>query len=570
MKHLLKNTSILIALVIFLAVGLTSARADVWGNDPSHNMVIEAKNLPVEFNDQTLIWEVDAGTKHQFPMPTIVDDKILVGSDLGGNPTPFWQEAANHGAGFTCYNMEDGSLLWRLIVPQGGYGPGTYGMCGTPVVEGDRVYIMAMWEIFCLDLDGLADGNDGMQGELGIMTRRPFKLPEGESMPTELPEWSADVIWHYSLRPFDIKVQDATSCSIVEVDGQLWVSTANEIGSRARTYQPDKVKPHMVVLDKETGQLIARDNMDVPIVFHGEWSSPSLIEVNGKKSVIFPDGYGVLHAFKIPETKVQDEPVILEEYWQLDLNPKEWRYLPDGREIVYTLDKRLDYKYPAEYYTNPEKFYMYNDDERPQEDDEHWTGFSRTNKGLADGSHESILGPCEIISMPAVHENRIYIGIGRDGSYGLSRGTGRFVCIEVEDVEKQPKIIWEDREIGRTQSTASIADGLVYIADGHGFLHCYEADTGKVVYRQDLDSRQIKERSQMLVDGKIYVCTREKRMKVYKAGRDPEFLGESRLKAASATIEAVDGKVVIVLPRSVALYGNKPVSQPGEEIDPDS
>ncbi len=541
---------------VCFALLVVSAPAEPWGNDGFHNMVQDAKNLPIHFNEETEVWSVKTGTRHQFPQPTIVGDKVLVGSDAGGNPG-MWREAVRHGAGFTSYNMKDGSMDWRLIVPQGGYGPGSYGVCGTPVIRGDRVYILAMWDMYCLDLDGLADGNDGAQNELELMMRRPFKLPEGEERLSELPEWAADVIWHFDLGQYDIKVQDALSCSVVEVDGQVWVSTSNEVGNEARIYKPDEIKPHMVVLDSETGKLIARDAMNVPIVFHGEWSSPSLIEVKGKKAVIFPDGYGVLHCFAIPEAAEDGTEVILKEYWTLDLNPKGYRYLDDGREIVYTLDKRIAYKYPKDYYTNNEKYYMWG--AKPAGEDapgyKKAQGFS--NKNIADGGHETIIGPCEVISMPAVKGNRIYVGIGRDGAYGLGRATGRFVCIEVEDVEKEPKILWEDREIGRTQCTASIHDGLVYVADGHGQLNCYDAETGEVVYRLDLDSKGIKERSQYVVDEKIYICTDKKMMKVFKTGRTPSLLAESRLREECATIDAMDGKIVVVTPREVYLYASK-------------
>jgi outer membrane protein assembly factor BamB len=549
-----RNLTILLCLAL---LSLTAGAREPWGNDPTHNMVLEAKNLPTEFNEETLIWEIKTGAKHQFPMPTIVGDKILVGSDAKGNPEPFWSEAADHGAAFTCYSLQDGKEIWRLIVPQGGYGPGTYGVCGTPVVKGDRVYIMAMWEIFCLDLNGLADGNDGMTDELEIMTRPPFEVPQGQEMPEELPAWAADVIWHFSLKPYDISVQDATSCSVIEIDGQLWVSTANEIGHRARSYDSQKDPPHMVVLDTETGKLLARDRMTVPIVFHGEWSSPSLLEIDGEKAVIFPDGYGVLHALAVPEPSQDGQPVTLQEYWSFDLNPTEWRYRPDGREIVYTVDKRLAYKYPQGYYSQTDKYYMYTEGNTPAKDEDHWTGFDPSIKRLADGRDPTVQGPCEIISMPAIHQGRIYIGLGRDRAYGLAHATGRFVCLQLDNVRQKPKVLWEDRQIGRTQSTASVADGLVYIADGKGNLNCYDAQTGKVHYRYPLGKRGIKERSQMLVDGKIYCCNARREMKVLQAGPEPKLLAESRLPGAAATIEAVDGKILIATERELLLYGQK-------------
>ncbi len=538
---------------LLLCAGL--AKGEPWGNDPSHNMVRPAKNVPVMLDETTLIWEKDTGAKHQFPMPTIVGDKVLIGGDALGTPDPFWSRAMNHGGTYVAYSLKDGSEIWRLLVPQPGYGPGTYGMCGTPVIEGDRVYLQIMHEVMCLDLDGMADGNDGMQEELEIMTWKPFELPEGETMPTEAPSWAADIIWHYSLKPFDVSVQDATCSSIVEVDGQLWIATANQIGHEARAKEGHD-KPRMVVLDKEDGSLIATDDIEVPIVFHGEWSSPSLIEVNGEKAVLFPDGYGVLNAFAIPTPAADGSPVKLETLWRYDVNPKEYRYHPDGREIVYTMDKRLDFKYPEDYYTNLDKYYMFEDKLPEGKHPNDFESWSSPIRQFVNGRHEEILGPCEIISTPAVVGNRIYLGIGRDGFYGLDLGKGRFVCLEVEDVHKEPRLVWEDREIGRTQCTASIADGFVYVADGQGMLNCWDADTGEVKYRQSLNSRRIRERSQILIDGKIYISNDSGMMMVFKAGPEPVLLGESRLKGSTATVEAVDGLIVVATHKEVMLYGD--------------
>jgi len=160
--------------------------------------------------------------------------------------------------------------------------------------------------------------------------------------------------------------------------------------------------------------------------------------------------------------------------------------------------------------------------------------------------------------MPAVVGNRIYLGIGRDRAYGLSMAKGRFMCLELRDVKLPPEILWEDRDVGRTQCTASIADGLCYVADGFGNLNCWDADTGEVKYRYDLEARRgIRERSQMVADGKIYVGNERKQMKVLKAGPEPILLGESRLKSDAATIDAVDGLVLVVTHRSIGLYGDK-------------
>jgi len=554
-----------LAAISGLILSSSTVAASAWANDPFRNHIREADNLPTELSEATLLWEKETNAKHQYPMPAVIGDLILVAGDGRGNPEPFWSEAVPKGGTMVAYRLKDGEEVWRLLLPGGGYGPATYGTCGMPVVEGDRIYILSMYDLFCLDINGLSDGNDGVTNELEIMTRHPFELPEGATIPTELPSWAADVIWHYSLEPLNVKAQDATSSTVLKVGDQLWVNTSHEIGSRASAYEKFGDVPHMLVVDAKTGKLIARDAMDVPIVFHGEWSSPTLIEANGEKAVIFGDGYGVLHCFKIPEASSDGSVVTLEEYWQMDLNIPEWRYLPDGREIVYTLDKRLGYKYPKNYYKDPTTFYMFNDEAEEEagknlqstiEDDEHWSGFSRSFKTMADGGHESVVGPSEIISIPVFQDGKIYIGIGRDGAYGLSRANGRFLCLEVDDVKVKPRILWEDREVARTQSGASVKDGLVYCGDGRGMLNCWDAETGEVIYRLDLDVKQVKEGSQMLADDKLYINGRGGWLIVVSAGREPQILSRERVKTDTGTLEMVDGLVIASSHDSLYVWGD--------------
>jgi outer membrane protein assembly factor BamB len=566
-----------------------SCKSQSWAAGPGRNMVRPAENVPTELTDENLRWQVDSGTGHQYPMPAIAGDKVLIGGNGRGNPDPYWGQALQRGGSLVCRRLSDGKQLWRLVSP-GTDRPNGFGVCGSPLVEGDRVYVLSVYDVYCLDLNGLADGNQGMQDELKLMTRNPFRVPEGKKRPTELPTWAADVIWHYSFNDMNIRVQDAVSCTPLNVAGQIWISTANEMGSRARGYWDEETeqykappaKPHMIVLDKATGKLIATDQMNVPIVWHGEWSSPSAITVNGKTAVIFPDGYGVLHGLAIPEASPDAKPVKLEEYWTFDLNPREYRYDEKGREHPYSLDTRLTYKYPLGWIQDGEKWIL-----PPQQ----WASYRSRKEELKRDFREVRRvetlrfnrhrarelsgpgkgnGPCEVIAMPVVVGDRIYLGIGRDFNYAgggeapdremkpagrLRRwGLSRFMCMEIDDVTSPPRIVWEDRQCSRIQSNASVHDGLVYVSDLGGFLNCYRADTGEVVYRYDLEA-SVRERSQMVADGKIYIANDKNEMLVLTAGPEPRELSRNRYRGHLSSAIAADGVLVFTTPRKVYVYG---------------
>ncbi len=576
---------VMLAISAYFATAVTYGQ-NSWAADPGRNMVVDAENVPVELTEKNLLWEIDSGTGRQYPMVAIAKDKVLIGGNGNGNPDPYWDKAMNRGGSLVCRRLSDGKQLWRLVSPDNGREAG-FGICGSPLVIGDRVYVHAVNHVYCLDLEGMANGNQGITNELELMTRSPFRPVEGKPRPTEAPEWAADVIWHFSFNDMKVRPQDAISCTPLVTNGQVWISTAHEMGSRARgdkdkkkgEWKPHPPAPHLLVLDQETGELIAKDNMDVPVVWHGEWSSPSAVTVNGETIVIFGDGYGLLHGFALPEKSGDGVPVILEELWTMDLNPREYRFDEQGREHPYSLDIRLIYKYPLGWLRDPDKWIL------PPED---WASYKGKVEGETSyqdlpldkvnfknrrksdkpgpGKHN---GPAELIAMPVVVKNRVYLAIGRDYTYSggnvpenrkveSSRSRrftekGRFMCLEFEDAKKVPKVLWEDRDLAHTQSNASVHEGLVYVVDFGGFLNCWNADTGEVVYKKDIGA-SVRERSQIVSDGKIFVANDLNDFMVFRAGPEPELIAKSEVKHWISTPCPADGVIVFTTDRRVFAY----------------
>ena len=574
--------------LLLLAPPPAGARENSWAAAPGRNMVLAAEDVPVDLTEDNLLWEIRSGTTHQYPMPAIVGDKVLIGGNGRGNPDAYWGRAVRRGGSLVCRRLSDGEQVWRLVSPDK-HRQGGFGVCGSPIVEGDRVYVHSVHQVYCLDMNGLADGNQGAQNELQIMMQSPYQHVEGEPRPTEPPEWAADVIWHFSFAHMGVQVQDAISSTPLMIGGQIWIATANEMGSQARgrrdretgDWKPPEPAPHLLVLDKETGRLIAKDDMDVPIVWHGEWSSPSAVTVDGETIVIFGDGYGMLHGFALPEPSGNEEPAILEELWQFDLNPREYRYEERGREHPYSLDTRLIHKYPLDWLKDTEKWIA------PPEE---WAEYRESGEDLK--SYKDLPldevkfrwrnapelegpgkddGPSELIAMPVVVGNRVYLGIGRDYNYsggnvpegreyvderGRPRkfGLGRFMCLEFDDVKQAPRLVWEDSDLGHVQANASVHNGLVYVSDLAGFLNCWDAETGEVVYKADVGA-SVRERSQMVTDGKIYVANDVHELRVLKAGRKPELLATNEMKRHMATPCPADGVLVLATPRQVFAYG---------------
>ena len=99
------------------------------------------------------------------------------------------------------------------------------------------------------------------------------------------------------------------------------------------------------------------------------------------------------------------------------------------------------------------------------------------------------------------------MAIGQDPSHG--RGHGMLSCIDATktgDVTKTGKL-WTFDQIDRSLSTVAIADGLLYVGDISGKLHCLDPETGKTYWVYDTQSEIWG--STLVADGKVYLGTKK-------------------------------------------------------------
>ena len=84
-----------------------------------------------------------------------------------------------------------------------------------------------------------------------------------------------------------------------------------------------------------------------------------------------------------------------------------------------------------------------------------------------------------------------------------------------------------EEEIERTLATPAIADGLLYMPDCTGNLHCFDAGTGEPVWKHDAKAEIWA--STLVADGKVYVGTHRGELLVLAAGREEKLLGSADL-----------------------------------------
>ena len=465
-----------------------------WGGTLDRNMVSGAKGLPDKFDPSEkadpktcgVKWSVKLGS-HTYGNPVISGGKVFVGTNNNSPRDPKYTGDKNV---LMCFNEADGKFLWQLVVSkvQGESDYGELGICSSPTVDGNRVYtVTSHCEILCLDVNGLANGNDGPFKDEAVYLAKPVshKLevkPDGPvrslvpGSPITLGPTDADILWQYDLLlKQKVWPHDATSCASLVYGDLVYFGTCN--AKTQHKYVPYPTARSLIALDKLTGKLVAVDDAEASKgIFHGSWSNPSLAVVKGKPLIFYGGGDGVWYAFEAVPTPNSDltKPGTLKKVWSCDCNPPEYR-TRDGQPVRY-----------------------------------------RTRKG-----------PSEIIGTPVCYQDRVYVTIGQDPLHGTD--VGCFTCIDATktgDISATGKI-WEYRDIDRSLSTVSIVDGLLYVGDYGGKVHCLDLETGKPQWVHDTQSYMWG--STFAADGKLYFGDKTGTLWIMAQGRTKKVLNKIKL-----------------------------------------
>jgi len=499
--------------VLGLCLGVSAGDWPMWGRTLSRNMTApEAKGLPVDFeagdfkDNSDLIdmsttknvrWVAKLGSQ-TYGNPTVAQGKVFVGTNNEGNPDPRFKGDFSL---LKCLDEKTGKTLWTLTVPKMGSGKvGDWeylGICSSPSIDGDRVYVLTnRCEVLCLDINGMANGNQGFQEEGQYMSYRgKTPLPPVEVKPTD-----ADILWRYDMQDeLNVFPHNITSSSPLVVDGMVWAATSNGV-DWSHTNIPSPKAPALIALDKMTGELKGEEASGISMrVMHGNWSSPAYAKVGDQKMILFSGPDGIMYAF---DTKPIPDPLdtdfsILKQLWRCDGNPARYRYeTDDSGNFKFDGKGKLD----KIKYVKPE-------------------------------------GPSEFIATPVFYEGKVYAPIGQDPEHG--EGIGSMLCIDptkrgnvspfhVDEAETKVTknddhaVTWRYDKINRSICTPAIVDGLVFVGDFSGFIYCMDAKTGEQYWKHDTLSHIWG--SPLVADGKVYLGNEDGDLIILAASKEKKLL----------------------------------------------
>ncbi len=527
-----------------------------WGGRSERNMVSGEQGLPDlrprdgqptaslnEPGNPYVKWKVKL-VASTYGNPTVADGRVFVGT------------AGKDCGRVVCLDEATGQLVWELLAPHRDFptperpekwtkgsswdyyllaGGKDLGICSSPTVDGDGVYVLtSRGEVLCLDVRGLANGNQGP------FTDEAKYKADGQDHPAQLTATDADIVWRFDLwTELAVRPADLFSNSALVHGDFVYISTGNGMELHwtwgGPVAPPNPQAPSLIVLDKQTGRLVAQDDEQIGTrLLHGQFSSPSLARAGEKTLVLYAGGDAVLYAFE-PLTALPDKPVKLKKVWSYDCVPPQYWVKDDkGQPIEYRAGN--------------------------------WHSPFAVGKYGNKADRADFVGASEVIATPVFHQGRVYVAIGRDPAHG--RGRGALHCIDptkTGDITKTGKV-WTYQGIQRSISTASVADGLVYVADVAGWLHCLDADTGRCYWSHDTESYQFNGAiwgSTLVADGKVYLVTR-KSLCVFAAGKQKQVLATVRLGGECSPI-AANGVLYVVL-RGILYALHSPDRNPSTKV----
>jgi outer membrane protein assembly factor BamB len=466
--------------------GTGSGDLPLLGGTASRNMVnLTDKNVPNE-------WSVEKGKQKNIKWVARLGDKAYGGPVVAGgrvfvgtnNSAPRDPAVKGPRGVLMCFRESDGQFLWQAV---------------HQLASG-------------IDQEALPEG---LTSTPVIEGNRIYYVSNGcEVICAEIEgsdgKTEGKIIWRLDMiKDLEVFPHKMSNCSPLIGGDLLFVCTSNGVDDRdGEPKVPSPQAPSFVAINKNTGKVVWQNNSPGKEIMLGQWSSPAYAVVNGQAQVIFGGGDGWLRGFQAETGK----PL-----WKFDCNPK-----------------------------------------------------SAITKAGSRGTRNYL------VSTPVVYDNKVYVGVGQEPSLGS--GVGHLWCVDITKTgdlspvndnfdpkapaNKDSGLVWHyggavdeatEEKIGRkywfgrTISSCAIHDGLLYISELAGYLHCLDAKTGTPYWVYDIKASIWG--SPYWVNGKIFIGTEDGEVHVLAHGKQMKPIGKINMTDSIYTTPVAANGVLYVMTR---------------------
>ena len=480
------------AWIAALAVSLPwclPALGDDWpqfGRDNTRNAVSREKHPPTIWDigqydekvpperipgtSKNIKWSARLGTQ-TVGDPVVVDGLVWIGTNNG------YGEDQPDASVLACFRESDGKLLYRYVSPRlvgrrDNDWPHASLAC-SPLIEGDRLWFVTnRAEVICLDIG---------------------PLKQNEAPPQTL--WKVDLIAKYGVYPSGSRMTLMRLCSIAGYCDMIYLVTGNDADiGKQRVVNPDA--PSLLCLRKDNGAEVWQDKSPGENILCGQWSSPTVVEIDTRVQCIVGQGDGWVRSFDA----LTGEPI-----WQFDMNHKESKWAIGGRSTRNSI------------VASPV--------------------FADGRIYIASGQYVELgEGNGRLVCLDPTRNGDISseLAVDTEGKIMLHRRVQAVDRALGETAVPNPNsgLVWEFEKtpendnpfedyVHRMLANVTVNKGLVIACDFSGLVHCFDANTGKRYWAYDVMDAIYG--SPLIVDDKVYIVGEGGSVSIFGLSADPNW-----------------------------------------------
>ena len=140
-----------------------------------------------------------------------------------------------------------------------------------------------------------------------------------------------------------------------------------------------------------------------------------------------------------------------------------------------------------------------------------------------------VLSRSSIIASPVFADGRVFVAMGMSPGHDNGPSLIHAISPNGQGDVTESRLLWTSREVGRVVGTPIAKDGLLYVGDLGGTIHCLDAATGAQVWKHETNGAIWG--SLLLAGDRLYVGNIEGSMTVLRTGRRKQLLGQIEMDA---------------------------------------
>jgi outer membrane protein assembly factor BamB len=155
-----------------------------------------------------------------------------------------------------------------------------------------------------------------------------------------------------------------------------------------------------------------------------------------------------------------------------------------------------------------------------------------------------VLSRSFIIASPVFANGRVFVAMGQSPGHGNGPSLVHAISPNGQGDVTESRLLWTSHDVGRVVATPIEKDGLLYVADVGGTVHCLDAATGAHVWKHETNGAIWG--CLLLAGDRLYVGNEDGTMTVLRAGRRKQLLAQIEMDAPLYSRPALVGDALYV------------------------